>query len=77
MGDQQAAPQSPFQTGPLQQPKLLVLLVLLLTGQRRALGWAMAAITFVPIGDMVIVLSNRDRPPPPTGSTAPPPRASR
>ncbi|MGW6137844.1 DUF4267 domain-containing protein [Streptomyces sp. NPDC055140] len=36
----------------------LVILVLLLTGQRRALGWAMAAITFVPAGDMAIVLSN-------------------
>ncbi|MER6447392.1 DUF4267 domain-containing protein [Streptomyces venezuelae] len=36
----------------------LVLLALLLTGQRRALGWAMAAITFVPAGDMVIVLAN-------------------
>ncbi|WP_037862491.1 DUF4267 domain-containing protein [Streptomyces sp. NRRL S-237] len=35
----------------------LVILALLLTGQRRALGWAMAAITFVPAGDMVIVLS--------------------
>ncbi|WP_323184694.1 DUF4267 domain-containing protein [Streptomyces virginiae] len=35
----------------------LVLLALLLTGQRRALGWAMAAITFVPAGDMVIVLT--------------------
>ncbi|MFF4424367.1 DUF4267 domain-containing protein [Streptomyces sp. NPDC001549] len=36
----------------------LVVLALLLTGQRRALGWAMAAITFVPAGDMVIVLAN-------------------
>ncbi|MEY2232131.1 MULTISPECIES: DUF4267 domain-containing protein [Streptomyces] len=35
----------------------LVILALLLTGQRRALGWAMAAITFVPAGDMVIVLA--------------------
>uniref|UniRef100_A0AAU2JXH3 DUF4267 domain-containing protein n=1 Tax=Streptomyces sp. NBC_00049 TaxID=2903617 RepID=A0AAU2JXH3_9ACTN len=36
----------------------LVILALLLTGQRRALGWAMAAITFVPAGDMVIVLAD-------------------
>ncbi|WP_030765966.1 MULTISPECIES: DUF4267 domain-containing protein [unclassified Streptomyces] len=36
----------------------LVIFALLLTGQRRALGWAMAAITFVPAGDMVIVLGN-------------------
>ncbi|MFB6559375.1 DUF4267 domain-containing protein [Streptomyces sp. NPDC056400] len=35
----------------------LVVLALLLTGQRRALGWAMAAIAFVPAGDMVIVLA--------------------
>jgi hypothetical protein len=36
----------------------LVVLALLLTGQRRALGWAMLAITFVPAGDMVVVLGN-------------------
>ncbi|MFI7177573.1 MULTISPECIES: DUF4267 domain-containing protein [Streptomyces] len=36
----------------------LVILALLLTGQRRALGWAMAAIAFVPAGDMVIVLAD-------------------
>ncbi|MFC9293623.1 DUF4267 domain-containing protein [Streptomyces sp. NPDC057011] len=36
----------------------LVILVLLLTGHRRALGWAMAAIAFVPAGDMVIVLTS-------------------
>ncbi|MFD7258997.1 DUF4267 domain-containing protein [Streptomyces sp. NPDC059874] len=35
----------------------LVVLALLLTGQRRALGWAMAAIAFIPAGDMAIVLS--------------------
>ncbi|MEV6522436.1 DUF4267 domain-containing protein [Longispora sp. NPDC051575] len=35
----------------------LVILALLLTGHRRALGWAMLALTFVPAGDMVIVLS--------------------
>ncbi|MEU9014330.1 DUF4267 domain-containing protein [Streptomyces sp. NPDC048479] len=29
---------------------------------RRALGWAMLAITFVPAGDMVIVLSNDGSP---------------
>ncbi|MFD6185355.1 DUF4267 domain-containing protein [Streptomyces goshikiensis] len=34
----------------------LVILALLLTGQRRALGWALAALAFVPLGDMVIVL---------------------
>ncbi|MFJ8739464.1 DUF4267 domain-containing protein [Embleya sp. NPDC127516] len=36
----------------------LVVFALLLTGHRRALGWALAAITFVPAGDMVIVLAN-------------------
>ncbi|MGW1991630.1 DUF4267 domain-containing protein [Embleya sp. NPDC001921] len=36
----------------------LVVFALLLTGHRRALGWALAAITFVPAGDMVIVLGN-------------------
>ncbi|MYS78890.1 DUF4267 domain-containing protein [Embleya scabrispora] len=36
----------------------LVVFALLLTGHRRALGWAMAAISFIPAGDMVIVLSN-------------------
>ncbi|MCX5199375.1 DUF4267 domain-containing protein [Streptomyces sp. NBC_00249] len=36
----------------------LVVLALLLTGHRRALGWAMAAIAFVPAGDMVIVLTS-------------------
>ncbi|WP_328301206.1 DUF4267 domain-containing protein [Streptomyces sp. NBC_00435] len=35
----------------------LVILALLLTGHRRALGWAMAAIAFVPLGDAVIVLN--------------------
>ncbi|MEU6862275.1 DUF4267 domain-containing protein [Streptomyces sp. NPDC046876] len=36
----------------------LVILALLLTGQRRALGWAMAAIVCVPAGDMAIVLAS-------------------
>ncbi|WP_330298973.1 DUF4267 domain-containing protein [Streptomyces sp. NBC_00503] len=36
----------------------LVILALLLTGHRRALGWAMAAIAFVPMGDAVIVLTS-------------------
>ncbi|MFI1383972.1 DUF4267 domain-containing protein [Embleya sp. NPDC020886] len=36
----------------------LVLFALLLTGHRRALGWAMLAMSFIPAGDMVIVLSN-------------------
>lgn len=35
----------------------LVIFALLLTGQRRALGLAMAAIAFVPVGDMTLVLS--------------------
>ncbi|MCX4528552.1 MULTISPECIES: DUF4267 domain-containing protein [unclassified Streptomyces] len=35
----------------------LIVLVLLVTGHRRALGWTMAALAFVPLGDMVIVLS--------------------
>ncbi|MGZ9933847.1 DUF4267 domain-containing protein [Streptomyces sp. NC-S4] len=35
----------------------LVIFALLLARQRRALGWAMAAIAFVPAGDMVIVLA--------------------
>lgn len=36
----------------------LVVLALLLTGHRRALGWAMAALAFAPAGDMVIVLGS-------------------
>ncbi|WP_331767078.1 DUF4267 domain-containing protein [Embleya sp. NBC_00896] len=36
----------------------LVIFALLLNGHRKALGWAMAAITFVPTGDMVIVLGH-------------------
>ncbi|MET7304004.1 DUF4267 domain-containing protein [Embleya sp. NPDC005575] len=36
----------------------LIIFALLPTGHRRALGWAMLAISFVPAGDMVIVLSN-------------------
>lgn len=35
----------------------LVIFALLLARQRRALGWAMTAIAFVPAGDMVIVLA--------------------
>jgi uncharacterized protein DUF4267 len=35
----------------------LVVFALLVSGHRKALGWAMAAITFVPVGDMVIVLA--------------------
>ncbi|MER5465424.1 DUF4267 domain-containing protein [Streptomyces sp. NPDC002668] len=40
----------------------LVLFALLLSGHRRALGWAMLATAFVPAGDMVIVLSNNGSP---------------
>ncbi|GAA1966818.1 DUF4267 domain-containing protein [Kitasatospora viridis] len=36
----------------------LVPLALLLSGQRRALGWAMLATAFTPLGDAVIVLSH-------------------
>ncbi|MCY0935137.1 DUF4267 domain-containing protein [Streptomyces sp. H34-S4] len=36
----------------------LVILALLLSGHRRALGWAMAAIAFAPLGDAVIVLNS-------------------
>lgn len=36
----------------------LVVLALLLTGHRRALGWALAAIGFVPLGNAVIVLNS-------------------
>ena len=35
----------------------LVVFALLLSGHRRALGWAMLAFAFIPVGDMVIVLS--------------------
>ncbi|MFG2622616.1 DUF4267 domain-containing protein [Streptomyces sp. NPDC048507] len=35
----------------------LVIVALLVTGHRRALGWAMAAVVCVPAGDMLIVLS--------------------
>ena len=35
----------------------LVVFALLLSGHRRALGWAMLAFAFIPAGDMVIVLS--------------------
>ena len=35
----------------------LVVGALLLSGHRRALGWAMLAFAFIPVGDMVIVLS--------------------
>ncbi|WP_327321451.1 DUF4267 domain-containing protein [Streptomyces sp. NBC_01210] len=40
----------------------LVVFALLLSGHRRALGWAMLAITFAPAGDMMIVLSNDGSP---------------
>jgi hypothetical protein len=40
----------------------LVVFALLLTGHRRALGWAMLALAFVPAGDMVIVLSQGGSP---------------
>lgn len=36
----------------------LILFALLLTGHRKALGWAMLAMAFIPAGDMVIVLSS-------------------
>jgi len=36
----------------------LVMLALLLTGHRRALGWTLLALTFAPITDMLTVLSN-------------------
>ncbi len=36
----------------------LVILGLLLTGHRRALGWALLAFAFTPAADMVIVISN-------------------
>ncbi|MDF9814571.1 DUF4267 domain-containing protein [Streptomyces sp. SPB162] len=36
----------------------LILFALLLTGHRKALGWAMLAMAFIPVGDMVIVLSH-------------------
>lgn len=36
----------------------LVILALLLAGQRRTLGWAMLAMSFVPFGDMTIVLTH-------------------
>ncbi|MGW4650173.1 DUF4267 domain-containing protein [Kitasatospora sp. NPDC004289] len=35
----------------------LVLLVLLLTGRRRSLGWAMLAAATIPIGDMSLILA--------------------
>ncbi len=40
----------------------LVVLALLLSGHRRALGWAMLAFAFIPLGDMVIVLSQGGSP---------------
>jgi hypothetical protein len=36
----------------------LVLAALLLTGQRRALGWALLVYTLIPIGDMTTVLAH-------------------
>jgi Domain of unknown function (DUF4267) len=40
----------------------VVLLVLLATKQFRALGWVLLTVAMVPIGDMVIVLSNHGAP---------------
>jgi Domain of unknown function (DUF4267) len=40
----------------------LVVGALLLSGHRRALGWAMLALAFIPVGDMVIVLSQGGAP---------------
>jgi Domain of unknown function (DUF4267) len=40
----------------------LVVGALLLSGHRRALGWAMLAFVFIPVGDMVIVLSQGGAP---------------
>jgi hypothetical protein len=40
----------------------LVVLALLLSGHRRALGWAMLAFAFIPLGDVVIVLSQGGTP---------------
>ncbi len=40
----------------------LVVGALLLSGHRRALGWAMLAFAFIPVGDMVIVLSQGGSP---------------
>ncbi|GAA1162814.1 hypothetical protein F4556_000457 [Kitasatospora gansuensis] len=40
----------------------LVVLALLLNGQRRALGWALAALAVVPTGDMLIVLNDGGHP---------------
>jgi hypothetical protein len=40
----------------------LVVGALLLSGHRRALGWAMLAFAFIPVGDMVIVLSQGGAP---------------
>ncbi len=40
----------------------LLVFALLLSGHRRALGWAMLALAFIPVGDMVIVLSHGGTP---------------
>ncbi|HEY5854854.1 MAG TPA: DUF4267 domain-containing protein [Aldersonia sp.] len=40
----------------------LVVFALLLSGQRRGLGWAMLTLAFIPAGDMVIVLSHGGSP---------------
>ena len=40
----------------------VVLLVLLATRQFRALGWVLLTVAMVPIGDMIIVLSNHGAP---------------
>ncbi|MFD9391232.1 DUF4267 domain-containing protein [Streptomyces sp. NPDC060000] len=49
-----------------------VLLVLLTTGHRRALGWVLLAAACTPIGDMITVLAHHGRQPPPSVSTEPP-----
>ncbi|TDP96635.1 DUF4267 domain-containing protein [Labedaea rhizosphaerae] len=40
----------------------VVLLVLLATGQFRALGWVLLTVAIVPIGDMIIVLAHHGAP---------------
>lgn len=40
----------------------LMIFTLLLTGQRRALGFMMLAMTFIPLGDAVVVLSQHGVP---------------
>jgi hypothetical protein len=52
----------------------LFVAVLLAYGNHRLLGWFMLAATFIPVGDALIVLRSGARRPPPTASTARPPR---